>query len=399
MQAKKILLCVSGGIAAYKAIDLASQLHKLGYQVKTVLTQNAMKFVSPLNFAAITQNSVHYSLYEDADPIPHTTLADWAELVVVAPATANTIAKAANGIADDLLSAILLAHSKSVLFVPAMNADMYAALPTQANLKLLAQRDHYIMQPASGMLACGYEGVGRYPSNEEVVAAINTYLFYDKDLQGIRVLVTAGATIEYIDPVRFITNLSSGKMGLALARALALRGAEVCLVYGNITLPLPHYLRESVHCVSAQDMHDAVVNRFERMDWVIKCAAVTDYKIAEPSGTKLPKEKDYSLKLITTGDILQELGQKKQPQQKLIGFAAQTNEQVSKGVEKFFKKKLDMVCINDISVAGSDNSELTVVAKLPDYPNLEDNPELQYSLLKGDKFTVAQELISLIKSL
>ncbi len=226
MPKTRILLGVTGGIAAYKAIDLASRLYKLGYEVKCVLTNNALQFVRPASFAAITHNSIHLNMFDDPDPVVHISLADWADIIVIAPATANIIAKAAHGIGDDLLSTILLAHVKPVLFVPAMNVHMLEAAPTQENLTTLKSRKHHILQPSSGMLACGYEGLGKYPPNEEVVAAINTYLHYQEDLSGTKVLITAGATIEAIDPMRFISNRSSGKMGLALARAMALRGAE-----------------------------------------------------------------------------------------------------------------------------------------------------------------------------
>ncbi|MDY0152376.1 MAG: bifunctional phosphopantothenoylcysteine decarboxylase/phosphopantothenate--cysteine ligase CoaBC [Candidatus Cloacimonas sp.] len=399
MQAKNILLCVCGGIAAYKAIDLASMLHKNGYVVKTVLTDNAQEFVTPLNFEAITHNSAHTDLYSDNDPIPHISLADWADLVVVCPATANIIAKAAHGLGDDLLSTVLLAHTKPILFVPAMNVNMYRSVAVQDNLNILQKRGHYIMQPESGMLACGYEGKGKYPANGEIVAAIATYLRYKQDLVGKKVLLTAGATVEAIDPMRFISNRSSGKMGLAFARALALRGAEVYLLYANIGLPIPHYLQETVHCLTAKSMYDAVMERFEAMDWIIKCAAVADYQLADPSMEKLPKQAGLCLNLIPTPDILEELGHKKAPGQKLIGFAAQTENIRAKAFEKFKRKQVDLMVANNINVAGKDDSEITVIGALPISPEMLSEPQVQFVKLIGDKLTLAHGIIDIINTL
>jgi len=399
MQKNKILLCVSGGIAAYKAIDLASQLVGLGFRVKCVLTDNACKFVSPLNFAAITHEHVTLGLFEDADPIPHITLADWADLVVVAPATANIMAKAVQGIADDLMSTILLAHRKPVLYVPAMNVFMFESVPTQQNISVLRSRGHHVLQPATGMLACGYVGSGKYPDNAEVIAGIWTYLDYTEDLQGKKVLVTAGATLEAIDPMRYLSNRSSGKMGIAIARALALRGAEVSLVYGKISTDLPHYLQETVFCESAAEMHAAVLDRAKSMDWIIKCAAVADYAPAIASKTKLPKSKQLNLELKATRDILLELGKNKQAGQKLIGFAAQTDDLISRAVEKYKTKQLDLICVNHIENAGKDENVLSVIGCLPTLPDLPGYKGLNMAVLKGDKLAVANALADVMVQL
>lgn len=399
MQKIKILLCVTGGIAAYKAIDLASRLYKQGYEIKCVLTENAMQFVRPASFVAITHNSIHLNMFEDADPVVHISLADWADLVVIAPATANIIAKAAHGIADDLLSTLLLAHTKPILFVPAMNVHMLESCATQENLNTLKARKHHILQPGKGMLACGYEGLGKYPPNEEVMAAIYTYLQYQEDLKGKKVLITAGATIEAIDPMRFISNRSSGKMGLALARAMALRGAEVHLVYGHVEAPLPHYLAETVFTESAEAMREAVVSRFAAMDWIIKCAAVADYKPASQAINKLPKNQEHCLNLVSTPDILQELGDRKLPHQKLIGFAAQTDDLTSKGLDKYQRKHLDMICVNHIKTAGADDSEITVIGKLPNQAWLPEASELNYTNITGSKLSLAHSIADLIKTL
>ncbi len=399
MQKRKILLCVSGGIAAYKAIDLASRLIRLGFRVRCVLTANARKFVSPLNFAAITHERVYESLFEDADPIPHITLADWADMVVVAPASANIMAKAAHGLANDLMSTLLLAHRKPVLFIPAMNVFMFESLATQENIHKLRSRGHHVLKPASGMLACGYVGSGKYPPNTEAIAAINTYLDHQEDLHGKKVMVTAGATIEAIDPMRYISNRSSGKMGLAIARSLALRGAEVCLIYGNITVDLPYYLQETVFCETAMQMHKAVMERAEDKDWIIKCAAVVDYAPAKVSNQKLPKSGQLKLELKATKDILLELGKIKKHGQKLIGFAAQTDDLIDKAVEKYTVKQLDLICINYISNAGQDENELNVIGKLPSQQSLKGEKGLNIATLNGDKLAVANALTDLILQL
>jgi len=399
MSGKRILLCVSGGISAYKAIDLASQLSKQGWEVKCVLTENAMKFVTPINFSAITHNSVHTSLFSDIDPIPHITLSSWADLIVVAPATANIIGKAATGIADDLLSTILVASIVPVLFVPAMNVNMYQSLIVQENLRKLKEWGNYVLQPETGMLACGVTGEGKYPSNTEVVYAIKTYLNYHTDLQGIKVLLTAGATIEAIDPMRFLSNRSSGKMGFAIARALALRGAEVTLIYGNIQLELPYYLKEAVFCESAAKMYEATITRYPEMDWLICCAAVADYKPKETKSQKLPKQEELNLELVPTVDILAELGKVKKESQILVGFAAQSDNLIPSALDKYYRKNLDLICANDIRFAGKEDDELIVQGKIKGYPTLPEDPNLNSVVMKGDKFSLAHNLINILKEL
>lgn len=385
----KILLCVSGCIAAYKAIELASMLNKAGFKVKTVLTENATRFVTPLNFAAITGESVHTAMFGDADPIPHINLADWAKMVVIAPATANIIAKAAHGLADDLLSSILLAHTRPRLWVPAMNVKMYENPATQANLALLKSRGDLVLEPATGMLACGYEGKGKYPPNLEVMSAISCYLEYERDLEGIRVLVTAGATEEAIDPMRKITNNSSGKMGMALCRALALRGAEVSLVHGRLQVPVPYYLKEVVPAFDVDTMYREVMSRQQDNDWIIKCAAVSDFKPLNPTDKKITKSKSLSLELVATPDILFQLGKNKPAGQKLIGFAAQTHDLIKNASEKLKKKKLDMIVANPIYVAGSDDTQIAII-KAPDRYEIE---------LMERKEDVAHAIINHIKLL
>lgn len=381
----RILLCVCGGIAAYKTIDLASQLYKAGYEIRTILTQAARNFVSPLNFAAITHSTVHSSLWEDSDPIPHISLADWADLIVVAPATASAIAKAAHGLSDDLLSCTILAHTKPILWVPAMNVNMYANPATLANIGILRERGHQVLEPATGMLACAYEGKGKYPSNPEVIYAIRSYLLYRRDLIGKKVLVTAGATGEKIDPMRMITNRSSGKMGIALARALSLRGAQVCLIYAQVSQEIPYYLDEAVQTLSVDEMYAEIMSRAGKMDWIIKCAAVSDYKPKKACPDKIKKGEQLTLELETTPDILAELGKNKSPGQKLIGFAAETQDLTENALKKLKSKHLDLIIANHLSNAGKNSNSVQILSA-----------SAEPLCIEGDKFELAHQIIDRI---
>ncbi|MCB5245511.1 MAG: bifunctional phosphopantothenoylcysteine decarboxylase/phosphopantothenate--cysteine ligase CoaBC [Candidatus Cloacimonetes bacterium] len=388
----KILLCVTGGIAAYKAIDLASQLTKSGFEVKIALTKNAQRFVSALSFSAIINQGVHTDLFENSDPIPHIHLADWADLTIVAPATANIIAKAAQGIGDDLVSTILLSQPKPVLFVPAMNVHIYEHPATQNNLKILKERGNYILEPETGLLACGYEGKGKYPPNEEVIYAIRCYLKYPANLTGKKILVTAGATAEPIDPMRMITNKSSGKMGLSIARAFALRGAEVTLVYGIVTETIPYYMKNSIFAPTAKLMYDAVMKQAKNYDIIVQCAAVSDYKPIKASTQKIKKSKNFNLELIATPDILEQLGKNKFPKQKLIGFAAESEHILENAKEKLQKKNLDLICANNLETAGKDETTLNLIRA----GATKTTKPIQ---LTGNKFDVALDLVEYIISL
>ncbi|MDD5625108.1 MAG: bifunctional phosphopantothenoylcysteine decarboxylase/phosphopantothenate--cysteine ligase CoaBC [Candidatus Cloacimonadaceae bacterium] len=388
----KILLCVTGGIAAYKAIDLASQLTKSGFEVKIALTKNAQRFVSALSFSAIINQGVHTNLFENSDPIPHIHLADWADLTIVAPATANIIAKAAQGIGDDLVSTILLSQPKPVLFVPAMNVHIYEHPATQNNLKILKERGNYILEPETGLLACGYEGKGKYPPNEEVIYAIRCYLKYPANLTGKKILVTAGATAEPIDPMRMITNKSSGKMGLSIARAFALRGAEVTLVYGIVTETIPYYMKKSIFAPTAKLMYDAVMKQAKNYDIIVQCAAVSDYKPIKASTQKIKKSKNFNLELIATPDILEQLGKNKFPKQKLIGFAAESEHILENAKEKLQKKNLDLICANNLETAGKDETTLNLIRA----GATKTTKPIQ---LTGNKFDVALDLVEHIISL
>ncbi|MDP2400840.1 MAG: bifunctional phosphopantothenoylcysteine decarboxylase/phosphopantothenate--cysteine ligase CoaBC, partial [Actinomycetota bacterium] len=325
-------------------------------------TANAQRFVTALNFSAITHNPAHTDMWTDDDPIPHISLADWADLIVIAPATANVMAKAVTGIADDLLSSVLLAHTRPLLFVPAMNVNMYVHPATQANIATLKSMGHNVLEPVTGMLACGYAGKGKYPPNEEVLFAIRTYLSYHRDLSGIKVLISAGATTEAIDPMRVITNRSSGKMGLAIARAMALRGAEVTLVHADISETIPYYLHKAIYASTVEAMRTAMLDESVAAKWIVKCAAVSDFKPESGSKSKIKKGKELVLKLVPTPDILLELGTLKSKPQKLIGFAAETDDLIANARIKLEKKKLDLICVNHLDTAGQDDTRLSLIA-------------------------------------
>lgn len=385
---KKILLCVSGGIAAYKAIELASSLKKRGAIVRTILTDGATKFVTPLSFSAITGNKAHTSLFEDDDPIPHISLADWADLLVVAPATANVLAKAATGLSDDLLSATMLAYNRPILFVPAMNVNMYENPATQDNIALLTARGHIVLQPATGMLACGYEGKGKYPPNSAVLNAIATFPEHTQDCTGLRVLVTAGACEEAIDPMRFITNRSSGKMGIAIAEAFAVRGAEVDLIHADLSVEIPHYLHEVSEHRSAESMYRAVMAKHHLYDVIVMCAAVSDYTPIDPSLNKIKKTESLTLELKATADILAALGKVvEKPRQKLIGFAAETENLIENARKKLIAKNLDLIVVNNISVAAKDNTCVDFIS----------GEEITHA--EGDKLEVAHLLVDRVRQL
>lgn len=380
---KKILLGITGGIAAYKAVDLASKLTKMGAEVKTVMTAHACEFVSPITFKSITHQPVITKMFDAESDIEHISLADWADLVVIAPATANIIGKTASGIADDLLSTTIIATTIPVLFVPAMNIHMYENPIVQGNITKLSNLGYFFMEPEFGILACGYEGKGRYPENEEIIFHIATYLKYKKDLSGKNVLVTAGASQEEIDPMRFITNQSTGKMGLALARAAHIRGANVKFIHSSISTKAPEYI-DSVKAVSAEEMYNAVLKEYPNSDITFMTAAVADYTLAKPSKQKIKKSDDLNLELKRTKDILKELGEKKTSAQILIGFAAESEDIKKNALQKIKRKNLDFICANNLNVSGKDDTEILVLG------------EGTETKLIGNKFSVAHQIIDII---
>jgi phosphopantothenoylcysteine decarboxylase/phosphopantothenate--cysteine ligase len=362
---KTVVFGVCGGIAAYKAVDVVSRLIKLKAEVHVVMTDAATRFVSPLTFREISGQPVHTSMWEEPKTwnVEHIALARRADLFVIAPATANIIGKIANGIADDFLSTTIMATPAPVLLVPAMNTNMYLNSATQANLSKLRERGIQIMDPASGMLACGTEGIGRLPEPADIVELIKKHFRYVASLQGVRILVTAGGTREAIDPVRFIGNRSSGKMGFAVAAAAAGRGADVTLVSGPVSLPTPCGVKR-IDVESALQMRDAVLKAFPETDIVIKSAAVADYRPEDIANQKIKKSSDsMTLVLIKNPDILAELGQLKTTQF-LVGFAAETQELIVHATEKLKKKNLDMLVANDVTMNGAGFESDTNIIKI-----------------------------------
>ena len=351
-----IALGVTGGIGAYKAVEVARGLQKLGHDVVAVMTHAATRFVGPVTFEAITRRHVVVDQFEtgmNAD-IEHIALASSIDLLLIAPATANVIGKLANGIADDFLSTLYIATRAPVLVAPAMNTQMFAHEAVRKNLDTLAARGVRFVEPGEGYLACGWIGKGRLAEPDDIVAAADAILRPESPLRGLRMLISAGPTYEDFDPVRYIGNRSSGRMGYALAAEAARRGAAVTLVTGPTTIDLPE-VREIVRVRSASDMHDAVVSRAGGMDVVVMAAAVADYAPVQRAGQKVQKGGDeMTIVLRKTPDILGELGLRRLSSARgplLVGFAAETENVVARAVEKRAKKHADLIVANDVSRA------------------------------------------------
>ena len=364
-----VLLIVSGGIAAYKSIDLCSSLVKKGNSVKVVLTKNAENFVTQLPFQTLTKNRVYTSTFEEIDEneIQHIDLTKWAEKIVVAPATANLISKFANGIADDLATSLMLAvrDVTKVYIVPAMNTFMYRNPIIQENMNKLIKLGFKFVEPDSGLLACGDVGEGKFPSIDK----IESFVFYEveQDLKGKKVLVTAGPTKEFIDPFRCLTNPSTGKMGISLANECARRGAEVILVSSVDNDTISSKIKK-IKITSTNDMFEAVKNNFKDCDFIIKAAAVSDYTPVQVFDKKVKKQEgNLTIEFQRTQDILKYVGDNKTDKQKVIGFAAETNNLIEYAKEKIIKKNLDYIVANDISKKdigfGSDDNEVYIIDK------------------------------------
>ena len=366
---KNILLCVTGGIAVFKAVALVSKLSQAGANVKVIMTESATKFVQPLSFQVMSKNDVYTDTFDEKNSqvIAHIDLADWADLVIVAPATANVIGKLANGFGDDMVTTTLLATTAKVWIAPAMNVHMYDNPAVKRNIATLSQDGYEFIEPSEGFLACGYVGKGRLEEPEKIVELVKAF-FLPKNLplKGKKVIITAGPTRERIDPVRFLTNFSSGKMGYALAEAAVKLGAETILVSGPVSLPIPLNVKiEQVE--SAEEMLQAVLQHYDNSDIVIKTAAVADYRPKTIHLQKMKKQVgDSSLELERTTDILLTLGQRKS-HQLLIGFAAETNNVEAYAKEKLFKKNADYIVANDVtredSGFGTDTNTVVVIGK------------------------------------
>lgn len=349
------MLCVTGGIACYKSAMLASGLVKGGYDVEVVMTKNATKFIGPHTFDSLIHRHAMVDTFDRNFPsqVEHVALADKADLLVVAPATANVLAKAAHGIADDMVTTTILACNCPKIAAPAMNTKMYENPVTQDNLAALRRYGWQIIEPASGRLACGAVGLGKMPEPEDILEAIDHTAAYEKDLSGLRVLVTAGPTREALDPVRFLTNHSTGKMGYEIARAASARGAQVTLVSGPVELKPPAFV-ETVMVESAQEMFEAVASRAKEQDIIVKAAAVADYRPAVYWEEKLKKgEGELALPLDRTRDILSWLGEQKQPGQFLCGFSMETENLLENSRKKLLRKNADMIAANSLRQAGA----------------------------------------------
>ncbi|MFX3624602.1 MAG: bifunctional phosphopantothenoylcysteine decarboxylase/phosphopantothenate--cysteine ligase CoaBC [Ectobacillus sp.] len=354
LKGKKVLLCVAGGIAVFKAAALTSKLTQEGAIVKVIMTESASKFVTPLTFQALSRNDVYTDTFDEKDSskIAHIDLADWADVVLVAPATANVIGKLANGIADDMVSTTLLATTSSVWIAPAMNVHMYEHRAVQNNMQTLKNFGYHFIEPGEGFLACGYVAKGRLAEPETIVAKLQEFFQNSQPLKGRKILVTAGPTRERIDPVRFMTNFSSGKMGYAIAGEAARLGADVTLVTGPTNLDIPAGVSE-IRVESAQEMLEAVLAHYSETDVVIKTAAVADYRPKLVHDEKM-KKKDGNLiiELERTTDILNTLGMHKE-HQILVGFAAETTNVEEYAKRKLETKNLDMIVANDVKAAGA----------------------------------------------
>ena len=365
LKGKKIVLGVTGGIAVYKAVDLVSRLRKQGCEVRAVMTEHAQQFVTPLTFKEISGNAVATSMWNSNQEfnVEHIALANWADAFLVAPATANILAKMTYGIADDLLSTTLLAAQAPIVVCPAMNTGMYLNAATQENIAKLQSRGITVMPPASGHLACGTSGPGRLPEPQQIVEFMSSFFAArEGDLRGLKVLVTAAGTREPIDPVRFVGNRSSGKMGYAVAQMAAERGAEVLLISGPSALAVPPNVK-AVQVESTNEMLEACLAAYDGVDIVIKAAAVADYRPRDVADQKIKKKTDDALIVVMdkNPDILKTLGAKK-THQVLVGFAAETQNLLANAREKVVKKNLDMIVANDVTAAGAGfNSDTNIV--------------------------------------
>ncbi|MCR5346468.1 MAG: bifunctional phosphopantothenoylcysteine decarboxylase/phosphopantothenate--cysteine ligase CoaBC [Fretibacterium sp.] len=357
-EGRRVLLCVTGGIAAYKTPELVRRLVKAGCEVEVILTRAAEKFVAPLALSTLSGRRVWREedllSEEHGFEIPHIRLAEWAETVAVAPCTANTAAVLAQGRADGLTGAVFLAARVPVVIFPAMNTHMLEHPATQENLKTLAGRGARIVEPAAGALACGEAGRGRMPEPEEIAEEIFRALT-PQDMEGLHVLVTAGPTREYLDPVRFISNPSTGRMGLAMARGAWRRGAEVRVVLGPVDPPCSLYGFEVLPAVSALEMRDAVMSSLPWAQIIVKAAAVGDYRAKKRAERKVKREgrEEVSIELVQNPDIAAEVGRAKRPDQILIGFAAETDDLLRNARSKLERKGLDAILVNDVLASGS----------------------------------------------
>lgn len=365
LEGKNILIGVTGGIAAYKVVEVASRLKKLGANVKVIMTKAATEFVSPRTFQEITKNAVSVEMFGDAANfnVAHIALANFADLVLIAPATANFLAKTAHGIADDLLTTTILATNAPLIFAPSMNTKMLENPATQENLKILQSRGVKLLDAAEGELACGVVGKGRLPEPEQICSEVVKFFDKKKILSGKKILVTAGGTVEPIDPVRYIGNRSSGKMGFEIAKAAKNFGAEVFLIAGKTDVEPPQDLK-FIKVESAEEMREKILSEYDLADAVIMSAAVADYRVKNISAQKIKKDAEtFTLELVKNPDILKELGKLK-TKQILIGFAAETENLIEYAKKKLEEKNLEFIVANNVTTAGAGFGVDTNVASI-----------------------------------
>ncbi len=390
---KTVILGVTGSIAAYKIANLSSMLVKLNCDVHVIMTKNALNFINPITFETITKNKCLVDTF-DRDfefDVKHISLAKKADLILVAPASANIIGKVSNGIADDMLSTTIMASKATTIFSPAMNTNMYENKIVQDNIKKLIDYGYKFIEPASGFLACRDEGKGKLPSEELLVSYIIKEIALEKDLVGKKVLITAGATRESLDPVRFITNHSSGKMGFSLAKMAKLRGADVLLIKANTTARIPDFVN-IINVENAEDMYNAVLENYKEYDIIIKAAAVSDYTPVYQNENKIKKsEENFILELKKTKDILAFLGENKRKNQFICGFSMETENLIENSRKKLINKNVNMIVANNLNIEGAgfsvDTNLVTIITE-----------KTETTLPLMDKDEVANTILSFIIS-
>ena len=392
---KTVVIGVSGGIAVYKVCDVVSRLKKLGVNVHVIMTKSATEFVTPLTFQSLSQNYVVCDMFEEPKTwdVEHISLAKKADVFLIAPATANIIGKMACGISDDMLSTTVMATKAKVLIAPAMNTNMYENPIVQRNIDTLRALNYEFIEPESGRLACGDIGKGKLATPESIVEAVVDALTKKQDLEGKKIIITAGPTVEAIDPVRYITNRSTGKMGYAIAKEACDRGAEVTLVSGPTTLEPPKNLKKFIRIESAKDMYEAVINNLDENDVIIKSAAVADYKPKDYCDKKIKKsDDDLVIKLDRNKDIAYEIGKVKKDKI-LVGFAAETNDLIENAKNKISKKNLDFIVANDLTKEGAGFGVDTNIVKIID----KDGAIEEYPIMKKNE--VANVILDKVKDL
>lgn len=394
---KTVVIGVSGGIAVYKTLDVVSRLRKLGVNVNVIMTKSATEFVTPLSFQSLSQNYVVCDMFEDPKTwdVEHISLAKRADVFLIAPATANVIGKIANGIADDMLTTTVMATKAKVLIAPAMNTNMYENPILQRNINTLKELGYNFVEPESGRLACGDTGKGKLASPETIVDEVVKLLSKGQDLKGKSIIVTAGPTVESIDPMRYITNRSTGKMGYSIAKEAIERGADVTLITGPTNLTPPQNLKKLVKIESAKDMYEAVLENLDENDVVIKSAAVADYKPKNYSNKKIKKsDDDLVIELDRNKDIAQEIGKIKN-NKILVGFAAETNDLIENASLKIKKKNIDFIVANDLTKEGAGFGVDTNIVKIIDKEcNITEYPKMKKEEVANIILDKIKELLS-----